>query len=544
MKPAVEVTTIPETFDRLAEKFGDKPAVSYLGTDFSYRTISRLTDRFAAGLQKAGLPPGGKVVLYLPNSVQWVIAWLGILKAGGVAAPITPIYTPYDLEYISNDTEADAVICSDRNYGYVARVKGNTSLKLVVASNMVDILPVYKRFFGWAFDRVPRGKTINSEDAFMFRDFLGQAPEKPPTAFPDPKATAEIIYTGGTTKHPKGVPITHEMILKSAHEQISTSAHLFPLEENVVMGSAPLFHILGQTTFLGSILLHGGTVVIQPRVNIDALLDAVQRCRAKTLIGVPALFRMIIEHDRLDQYDLSSLEYSFSGGDVMPLDLAERWRKLFGKPVYIGYGASETVGGVSMTPTDQEFPKGAMGRVLPSKEVRIVDHNLQEVPTGTPGELLVHSDPMVASYWNKPDETAAAFVELDGKMFYRTADVVRIDENGFLFFVDRTVDTIKHKGYRISASEIESVLQDHHAVTSACVVGIPDEKVGERIKAFVVLKKDVKGITGYDLISFCRGRLAGYKVPHYIEFRDMLPKSKVGKLLRREIRAEESSRLA
>ena len=274
------------------------------------------------------------------------------------------------------------------------------------------------------------------------------------------------------------------------------------------------------------------------------MMEAVERTRAKTLIGVPTLFRMILEHDRLDQYDLSSLVYCFCGGDVLPSDVAENWKKKFGRPIYIGYGASETTGGVSMTPPDREVPPGSMGLVLPSKCIRIMDpFAMKDANPGEPGELLVHSDPMVCSYLNKPEETDKAFTNLDGKLYYRTADVVRIDEQGFLYFVDRTVDTIKHKGYRVSASEIESVLQDHPAVIASCVVGIPDPKVGERIKAFVVLKKDVKGVTGYDLITFCRQRLAHYKIPQYVEFRDMLPKSKVGKLLRREIRDEERSRL-
>ena len=536
--------TIPQSFDRVAEQYGSKPALSYLGTEFSYQRLKDMSDRFAAGLQKAGFPSGsGRVVMYLPNSVQWVIAWLGVLKAGGVATPITPIYTPFDLEYIANDVGAEAVVCSDRNYGYVTRVLANTKLRRVIVSNMVDILPAYKRAFGWAFDRVPKGKAVRGDNTFMLRRFLADAPAKPRPSDTSPGDTAQILYTGGTTKHPKGVPITHELVLACAHEQISVSGALFPLDENVVMGSAPMFHILGQTTFLGTILLHGGTIVIQPRVNIDALLDAVERRHARTLIGVPALFRMIIEHDRLDQYDISSLSYCFSGGDVMPQDLAERWQARFGQPIYIGYGATETVGGVAMTLPGKTTPTGAMGQVLGSKEIRIVSPLLEPVEPGEPGEILVHSEPMISAYWNKPEETAKSFVEIDGKIFYRTGDVVRMDEQEFIHFVDRTVDTIKHKGYRVSASEIESVLQDHSAVVASCVVGIPDEKVGERIKAFVVLKKDIKGITGYDLIAFCRNRLAAYKVPHYIEFRDMLPKSKVGKMLRREIRAEERRRM-
>jgi long-chain acyl-CoA synthetase len=235
--------------------------------------------------------------------------------------------------------------------------------------------------------------------------------------------------------------------------------------------------------------------------------------------------------------------YWYSAGDVLPVEVGKRWQEKFGKAIYQGYGATETCGGVAMCPVNVTNPPKSVGRVVPSKRVRLVDPTtLEPVKQGEPGELLVNSDLMVRSYLNKPEETAAAFVEIEGRKYYRTADVMSMDEQGNLYFVDRTVDTIKHKGYRISASEIEAVLQEHPAVIGACVVGIPDEKVGERIKAYVVLKEDIKGITGYDLIKWCRKQLVSYKVPQYIEFRDMLPKSKVGKLLRREIRDEEKRR--
>jgi long-chain acyl-CoA synthetase len=255
------------------------------------------------------------------------------------------------------------------------------------------------------------------------------------------------------------------------------------------------------------------------------------------------MYRMILEHDRLHQYDLSSLEFCFSGGDVLPVEIGKRWKEKFGHPIYQGYGATETCGGVSMCPADEENPPKSVGRIVKSKKVKIVDPaTLESVGVGEPGELLVSSAHMVSGYLNKPEETAESFIELDGETWYRTADIMSMDEDGNLFFVDRTVDTIKHKGYRVSASEIESVLQEHPAVIASCVVGVPDEKVGERIKAYVVLKEDIKGITGYALIKWCRETLVSYKVPHYIEFRDMLPKSKVGKLLRREIRSEEERR--
>jgi long-chain acyl-CoA synthetase len=536
---------IYSTFAATAERHPDKTAVYYLGTRFSYRKLKNLSERFAAALSANGVEPGQRVMLYIPNSIHWVVSWLGVQKIGAVAVPITPIYTPHDVSYIANDSESEAIICADTNFGYVTSVLPETGLKRVIVSKMADLLPWWKRYFGLLFDIIPRGKIALDQNTFSFRKLLSQYQD--PTSFVqdgshDGDAIAEILYTGGTTKFPKGVPITHNLFLVSALEQITMSSPLFAPEENIVMGNAPLFHILGQTCSLAT-LLTGGSLILQPRINIDAAFDAIQRFKAKTMIGVPAMYRMILEHVRLHQYDLSSLEYCFSGGDVLPVEIGKRWKEKFGRPIYQGYGATETCGGVSMCPVDLENPPKSVGRIVDSKKVKIIDPaSLEPSAQGEPGELLVSSTHMVSRYLNKPEETASSFVEIDGQKWYRTADIMSMDEDGNLYFVDRTVDTIKHKGYRISASEIESVLQEHNAVIASCVVGVPDEKVGERIKAYVVLKEDIKGITGYELIKWCRETLVSYKVPHYIEFRDMLPKSKVGKLLRREIRSEEERR--
>jgi long-chain acyl-CoA synthetase len=226
------------------------------------------------------------------------------------------------------------------------------------------------------------------------------------------------------------------------------------------------------------------------------------------------------------------------------MEIADRWLRKFGRPLYQGYGATETCGRVSLTPMDEEAPPGSAGRITPLQRVMLVDPDtLEPVPAGEPGELLVSSDHMVTVYWNKPRETAESFITMEGRLWYRTRDIVRIDEKGWLFFLDRSTDLIKHKGYRVAAAEVETVLQEHPTVIAACAVGIPDPDVGERIKAFVVLKEDVRGVTGYELLRWCRERLAPYKVPQYIEFRDSLPKSKVGKLLRREMKAEERMKL-
>jgi long-chain acyl-CoA synthetase len=536
--------TVADAFQKQVEKAGQKPALLYLGTRYSYEQILLWSLSFAQALTGLGVRRGDRVILYLPNTPQWVVAWLGTLAMGATAVPITPIYTQHDLEYIATDSQSRAIICTDTNFGYVVRALPKTGIKTVIHTNVADLLPWWKRGFGLLLDRIPRGKVAARRDSMPF----GKTIEFSAGAAPEFRICGEdlalLLYTGGTTKSPKGVPITQKLFLKSSFQQLKVQESLIPWGRNVVVQGAPLFHILGQVFGMGSLCLSGDTVILLPRMNLDGLLRAVQRHRAISIIGVPALYRMILDHDRLDFYDLRSLSYCFTGGDILPVEVGRRWQERFGVPIYQGYGATETVGGVSLSCPGKNNPPQAMGQVLPGKQVRVVDpETLVDVPLGTPGEAMVNSDPMVCSYWNKPEETQEAFVLSGDRLWYRTSDVVTMDREGYLYFVDRTVDTIKHKGYRVSASEIEAELLEHPAVVAACVVGIPDETVGNRIKAFVVLKQDVKGMTGYDLIRWCRRRLAAYKIPHYIEFRDMLPKSKVGKILRREVRAEERKRL-
>ena len=409
--------SIYDNFAETAERRGDHTAVYYLGTRYSYEILKTLADCFAAALKDMGVTPGQKVMLYIPNSIQWVVCWLGIQKVGAVCVPITPIYTPHDLAYIAGDSEAETIICADTNFGYVTSVLATTGLKRVIVSNVADLLPWWKRYFGHLFDVIPRGKYMLDDRTHSLRKLLAQFGNQTSNSNGNGaagRALAEILYTGGTTKFPKGVPFTHDLFLSSSDEQIRMSEKLVPVEENIIMGNAPLFHILGQTCSLATILT-GGSLILQPRINIDATFDSIQRSGANTMIGVPALYRMILEHVRLDQYDLSSLKYCFSGGDVLPIEVSNRWKEKFGIPIYQGYGATETCGGVSMCPVEEENPPRSVGKIVKSKKVRIVDPaSLVPVEPGNPGELLVSSEFMVTSYLNKPEETAESFVELDG----------------------------------------------------------------------------------------------------------------------------------
>ena len=528
----------------MAELYPKKVAVHFLGSSYTYREVRTLSQKFASGLNEMGMRKGDRILMYLPNSIQFIVGWLGIERLGAVPVPISPIYTAFDLKYMANDTGAKLVICSDRNYGYVKQALPDTQLEQVICTSLIELLPWWKKVFDFFADKAPKGKVEKSPRVKSMKDVINLGVNPAPKPDLSHHDVAQIMYTGGTTKHPKGVPMTHGLFLVSSEEQLDVRNALFPKHEDVILAGSPLFHIAGQTCSLATIIVGGGSMIVFPKVNLDAFFDSIEKLKAKSLVGVPAFYRMILEHDRVDQYDISSLSYCFSAADVLPQDVSRRWTDRFNLPIYQGYGATETCGGVIMCPTDRESPPMSMGLKVPSKEIRVTDPDgTDTVQTGQPGELLVHSELMVSAYLNKPEETAKSFVQIDGKLWYRTGDIVRQDQNGFVYFVDRTVDAIKHKGYRVSASEVEAVLQEHPAVIESCVVGIPDKKVGERIKAFVVLKKDVKGVTGYELTKFCRDRLAVYKIPQYIEFRDMLPKSKVGKLLRKEIRSEERKRL-
>jgi len=539
----VATGSIYEQFDKISRDFPQKPALIYLGMQYRYFELREAVESLAANLHKMGVSKGDKAILYLPNCPQWVIVWLALQRIGAIAIPISPIYTPIDLKYMANDSGAETVFCLDTNFGYVTQVLPETKLNRVIVTNIAELVPWWKWLIGRGFNKIPVGKFNSGGDIFCFRKLLKSGPVSVLPSFKaEPEEMVEMLYTGGTTGLPKGVPFTNIVFLESVVEQRAMSEHSIPKGEDILVQGGPLFHILGQAVGLGGIL-SGDTMVLLPRVNLDGLFEHIARYKVLTFFGVPAMYRMILEHDRVDYYNLGSLKYCFSGGDVLPAEVAERWLKKFGKPIYQGYGATETCGRVALTPLGEQAPAGSAGTITPLQKVKLVDPDtLEPVPPGEPGELLVSSEHMVKAYWNKPEETAECFIEMDGKLWYRTRDIVRIDQNEWLFYLDRSVDTLKHKGYRVAVSEIEAVLQEHPAVISACVVGVPDEKVGERIKAFAVLKEDVKGVSAYDLLKWCRERLASYKVPQYIEFRDMLPKSKVGKLLRRELRAEERKR--
>jgi long-chain acyl-CoA synthetase len=532
-------------FDRMSETYPKRTAIIYLGESFSYRRLRDLSERFAGALVDLGVRKGDRVMVYIANSVQWVVAFLGIQKIGAVIVPVSPIYTSHEIAYMIQDSGAGAIVCMDTNYGYVNDALAKTGPKQVIVTNLTDLLPGWKRMLGTLFDKIPTGKVGRDGGVHRFRTLLKHAPIAA-TAPIDPETDLSyILYTGGTTGFPKGVPGTH----------IGMTSYVNDVTEDVAAGHLveggdtyiavnPLFHIMALGLFMAIGLNKANTVSLMPVPEVDAILESIQRYRIRWLLGVPALYRMILENDRFERYRLDSLKYCFCGGDVLPEEVKDRWRERCGIPIYQVYGSTE-VGHVAYSRIGEEPSPRAIGYPLRSRACRIVEpETLTPVAEGESGELLVTSAYTLKQYYNKPEETRRTFVEFDGRTWCRMGDFVSAKPSGELIYMERSADIIKHKGYRVSASEVEAALQDHPTVIGACVVGVPDPKVGERIKAIVVLKEDARGVGGTELLQWCRERLAPYKVPSYVEFRDMLPKSKVGKLLRREVREEERRKIS
>lgn len=575
--------TLLTAFEAVCAEHADRTALEFLGTRYSYGRLHELVLRFGTACRALGVAPGDRALIYLPNSPQWLIAYLGVMKIGAVPVPVSDLYTPRELVYLLDHSGSETVVCADTNFGYVREVLPATPVKRVIVTRLDDLLPVWKRIFGRLFDRVPRGavgralrrpavqgpgSALGGEQrepadgepegerapavsegeptpaaaVYTFRRLLSEhEPEDRPAGIDPAADLAHILYTGGTTGFPKGVPHTHLELLSGVlgvrevyREFIDSGAHALTLPLH-------LFHMFSLDMVFALGLHRGNAVVVLPRPNADAVLAAVQAHRRVLLVGVPTLYRRLLECPRLDYYDLGPLERCWSAGDVLPVEVAARWRARTGVPIHQVYGSTETVC-VTAGRLDREPEPGKVGRLLPTREARVVDpESLEPVPPGEAGELLITSKYSYGTggYWRNPDESAETYVQLDGRTWCRTGDYMKLGPAGELEFVDRRADLIKHKGFRVSASRVESVLQDHPAVVGACVVGTPNEVAGENVKAFVLLDEDARGVTAHDLTRHCRARLLPYEVPDYIEFRDMLPRSKVGKLLRRELKEEE-----
>lgn len=511
--------SINEYFQHTVKQFPDKTALVFQEKKFTFLELQQYVEKLAKAFYSEGIKKGDRVIIYLPHMHQWIISWLAMQQIGVIAVPVSHFYKHDNLYNIAKNSGAETIVCSDNNFNETLDVSGQLFKKTIVVGTQ-DTKKLEEQAGGIATEILP------------FDDLLNKGDIELPLNNPNGKEIAEILYTSGTTGEPKGVPIKNKALLESLYNSKNAYKSLIPKGEGIAIQGAPINHILGQEIGLGA-LLAGDTLILLPSLKLEELFASIQQNKVTTFFGTPTLCRMILEHEQLDDYDLSSLKYVFTGGEALPLEIAKKWHRKFGNPLFNGYGSTETCGGVFGATVEDEFPVGTIGKCISHKKVKLIN-----TEDDGAGELLVSSEYMTTGYWNNPDESEKRFVEVDGQLWYKTGDVVYQDKDGWYFFKERSVYLIKHKGYRVVPTKIERVLYEHEAVSSSCVIGVYDQTVGEKIKAFVVLK-DGMTATDEDLINWCNEKLVSYEVPHFIEFRSDLPKSAVGKILRKKLREEE-----
>lgn len=540
----VPMMSLPQAFYDAVTRTPDRPAVVFYGRAITYRALRDAADRLATALADLGVKKGDRVALYLLNSPQFIIAYFAVLRCGATVTPVSPVYTSHELRYQLEDSGARAVICQDILYDKVA--KSGARVELAVVTNVGEYLPLMKRFLGkgplarffshinLGAPRIPPARHIH-----RLQDLLAKYPPRPPAVVFDPdRDIAAMPYTGGTTGHPKGVMLTHANLIAA----MNCSRIIFPGFEpgkEVIIAFLPFFHIYGQSVIMLNGLAQGNLLVLFTSPDTEAILAAMERYRATVFYGVPTLFEYLKDHKDTAKVNWRRLKLVLSGADTLHESTMRDWTQRTGSVITEGYGLSETCAISHVNPLDR--PKsGSFGCPVPNMLAAIIDPETREfVPPGETGELVLAGPTVMRGYWNKPEETARAFIETAGRRWLRTGDIVRMDEEGYFHFHDRAKDLIKYKGYSIFAKDVEDVLYAHPQVKAAGVIGVPDPAVGQRIKAIVVLQSEARGkLSEDDIRSYCRERLAEYKVPHIIEFRGELPKTDVGKVSRRELREE------
>jgi long-chain acyl-CoA synthetase len=512
----------------------------YQGRDFTYAETNETSSRLATGLVSLGVKRGDRVAIFLPNTPQFVFAFFGILKAGGVVVNNNPLYKERELEHQLMDSGAEIVVASmdvvkgNDLYASLAACRSRTRLRHVICTSVADYLPgVKKRLAGLAgVKRVRRPDTI---------DFVGIVKANPPaTTFSDvdPKGDVAVLqYTGGTTGVSKGAMLTHYNLYSNA---VVLARYLPLTQKDVSLAVLPLFHIFGLTTAMAAPFYSGSQIVLLPSFHVLDVAKAIERRKVTCFCGVPSMYIAIVNHPRAKEFGLGSVRACISGGSALPGEVRKWFNSLTGGNLVEGYGLSETSPVTHCNPlTEGSARAGSIGIPLQDTDAMVVDpENPSAVlPAGDTGELAVKGPQVMKGYWRNEAETA--LVLRAGWLL--TGDIARMDGDGFFYVVDRKKDMVNVGGMKVYPRDVEEVLFEHPAVREAAIVGVPDSFSGEAVKAFVVLRDGSPPTTEKDIMEFCAARLVKYKVPKSVVFVPELPKSLVGKVLRRKLRESGQS---
>ena len=535
--------SLPEVFDEVADKYSSRAAVIFYGNKISFGKLREEIDRFATALHELGIQKGDKVALYLLNSPQFIIAYFGSLKAGATLTPISPVYTSIEVKHQLEDSEAKSIVCQDFLYENVERA--GAGLKNVILTGIGEYLPLSKKLAGksvlgrYGKMEVPSPQVIESRGFHQFQKLIKKYPPNPPKIEINAKEDIAVLpYTGGTTGLPKGAVLTHYNLL-ACGMQVQAFWPTFEEGKEVVPALLPFYHIYGQVVVMLNGLILGSTLLLFTTPDLEEILSAMERYRATVFYSVPTAYQFLKDYDKTDRFNWKGLKMITSGADTLHESTVKDWERRTGAKIIEGYGLTECSAVSHVNPWGR--PKvGSFGVPIPNVGAAIVNHETGEyLPPGEVGELLIEGPNIMKGYWKRPEDTRESLIELDGKTWLRTGDLVRMDDEGYFFFYDRKKDLIKYKGYSVFAREIEEVLHQHPKVKTAGVLGVPAPDVGQLIKAIVVLETDARGkVTEEEIIKYCKENLAHYKVPKIVEFRGELPKTDVGKVSHRELREE------
>jgi len=524
----------------------------------TYAEVKDSADRLADFLASRDIRQGDRVAVFLPNLPHYPEIIFGILKAGAIAVTCNPLYKVEELHYQLDDSGARAIFLMDHPGFYPIALEAvqQTDMETVIICSVKSHLPKIKGFMGSLLGKIPKAKR-HEPGHLLYDQVIRNARPQPPQVRIDPvRDPALLIYTGGTTGTPKGAMQTHAnlvcdlMCLEEWTRFSSEPGAPFTKAQkggaHTFLGVLPWYHSFGMTVCLLMSAFTASRMVCVPdpkagKPPFTELLKTIEKQKVTIVVGVPTLFSALLNHPHIDAYDLSSIACCASAAAPLPVEVLRQFEKKTGAVIFEGYGLTETAPAIAANPTNIEHRKiGTVGMMLPNADVKILDieEGIRELPRGEDGEIALAGPQVMPGYWNKPEANAEVFREIDGKRYFLTGDIGHLDEDGFLVITDRKKDMIIVGGFNVFPRDVEEVLFSHPKVAQAAVIGVPDPHSGEAVKAFIQLKPDTRA-TEQEILDYCKSRMTGYKRPRQIEFRDSLPTSLVGKVLRRRLREEE-----
>jgi len=530
-----EPITLGEAVRHAGRDFSDRVALLMMGKKITYRELDHLVDRFATALADLGVEKGDKIAISLPNIPQISVAAFAVMRLGGVVVMTNPLYTEREMAHQLNDSGSKMVICLDLLVPRILNLRQKTGIDKIIACHIRDYLPFpAKQLFPFVKKGMHR-KTDSREGVLEFTDLVRKYPPSPAARDVSFDDLACLQYTGGTTGISKGVMLTHRNVSSNV-QQLTAWTHGVREGDEKIMAIFPFFHTAGFMAVMNHSVFRGMTSILVPRPEPSTVLELTLKYRPTYFPCVPTIYVGLLNHPGLPKVDLSFIKGCMSGAAPLAVETIRRWKEVVGQTIMEVYGLTEASPLSHANPWRGVQKPGSGGIPISDTDCRIVDVDTgtQEMPTGKPGEILLKGPQVTQGYYNRPEETA----ETIRNGWLHTGDIGYMDDEGYLFIVDRKKDLIIAGGYNIYPRDIDEILYEHPKIQEACAVGIPHEYRGETVKAFVVVRPG-ESITPEELDAYCREKLAAYKVPKLYEFRDELPKSAVGKVLRRELREQE-----